>query len=212
MSTQQHTYSELPERVEHGIPAHTARFPTAGAIAESWPETEPAQPNADGDTEEPRGQQHLWHLNPKLHPQEAIFLSPEAPGLLGNPRPGSSSPPPTAGCQRDQSYRRICSGPSRSSAIPGSRARCRGISTRRHFVRRIDRRERLIDAWRSPVLVLQGADDPMQPREYYVDEDVSRRLPAGSEVELLDAGHFWPFEAPEESAQAIENFLLNSAR
>ena len=76
----------------------------------------------------------------------------------------------------------------------------------------VDRRARLIDAWRSPVLVPQGADDPMQPREYYLDQEVSRRLPAGSGVELLDAGHFWPFEAPAESVQVIEAFLQKTAR
>lgn len=33
-----------------------------------------------------RGQQHLWHLHPSLHPQEQLFTSPDAPTLLTDVR------------------------------------------------------------------------------------------------------------------------------
>jgi pimeloyl-ACP methyl ester carboxylesterase len=329
----QHTYSDLPERVEQSIAAHTAGFASAGAIADSWPEIAAARPNTDGELEElgsglqvthrfveapgdsetvrwhlvesgdthapvvvflhgvpdswwqwhyaiealsgrfrcvavdlkgygqsdkrtgdyrqagvaaqlealldvlgigefslvthdrgvppadylvagagervrayVRGQQHLWHLNPKLHPQEAMFLSPEAPALLGDARRfvatayGWLSARPVAQSDLLRTVAEF-SYPGIASAVPRY---FHSSSFRQEWV---DRRARLIGAWRSPVLILQGADDPMQPREYYLDREVSRRLPAGSDVELLDAGHFWPFEAPKESVQVIETFL-----
>ncbi len=71
----------------------------------------------------------------------------------------------------------------------------------------IDRRTTLIDAWKCPVLLLQGRDDPNQPHEFYTDPDVLRRLPAGSAVHLFDAGHFWPFEAPTDMVQVLQGFL-----
>lgn len=337
MSTQQHTYSDLPDRVEQSFPAHMARMAVAGAIADSWPEIDVARPNADGEREElgsgvqvthrfidapgdsetvrwhlvesgdarapavvflhglpdswwqwhyaiealsdrfrcvaidlkgygqsdkrsgdyrqegvamqlealldvlgvgefslvthdrgvppadhlvaslgvrvrayVRGQQHLWHLNPKLHPQETVFLSPKAPAILGDARGfvatayGWLVARPVAQSDLLRTVAEF-SHPGIASAVPRY---FHSSSFRQEWV---DRRARLIGAWRSPVLVLQGAHDPMQPREYYLDQEVSRRLPAGSGVELLDAGHFWPFEAPAESVQVIETFLQKTA-
>jgi len=158
-----------------------------------------------------RGQQHLWHLNPQLHPQETTFLSSEAPAMLADARRFVVSAydrltvRPVA---RSDLLRTVAefSYPGIASAVPRY---FHSSSFRQEWV---DRRVRLIGAWRSPVLVLQGADDPMQPREYYLDPEVSRRLPTGSGVELLDAGHFWPFEAPAESVKVIETFLQKTAR
>lgn len=33
-----------------------------------------------------RGQQHLWHLHPSLHPQEQLFTSPDVAGVLADAR------------------------------------------------------------------------------------------------------------------------------
>lgn len=71
----------------------------------------------------------------------------------------------------------------------------------------IERRTRLIPQWRCPVLLLQGAGDPLQPREFYTDPDVLAQLPEGSGVHLFDSGHFWPFEAPEEMVDVLREFL-----
>ncbi|MDT7731797.1 MAG: hypothetical protein QOK45_2050, partial [Mycobacterium sp.] len=71
----------------------------------------------------------------------------------------------------------------------------------------IDRRARLIPSWTAPVLILQGAHDPVQPREFYTDPDVVNMLPSGSGVHLFDTGHFWPFEAPLETVDVIRAFL-----
>jgi fermentation-respiration switch protein FrsA (DUF1100 family) len=57
------------------------------------------------------------------------------------------------------------------------------------------------------VLLLQGRDDPNQPHEFYTDPDVLAKLPAGSDVHLFDAGHFWPFEAPSEMVRVLTEFL-----
>ncbi|MFC9843704.1 hypothetical protein ACFWFF_25850 [Streptomyces sp. NPDC060223] len=54
---------------------------------------------------------------------------------------------------------------------------------------------RFVDA-PGPVLLLQGADDPLQSREFYTDPLGIAKLPEGSGVHLFDSGHFWPFEAP----------------
>lgn len=48
----------------------------------------------------------------------------------------------------------------------------------------IDRRTRLIPRWTCPVLLLQGADAPLQPREFY--DDGQRLSHDGSGVGLLD--------------------------
>lgn len=71
----------------------------------------------------------------------------------------------------------------------------------------VERRTRLIPRWKCPVLLLQGADDPLQPREFYADPEVLAKLPTGSGVHLLDSGHFWPFEAHEEMTTVLRDFL-----
>lgn len=156
-----------------------------------------------------RGQQHLWHLHPTLHPQEQLFTSPTAASLLLDAhqfvltayswlaeRPVS-----------DHDLVRTAeefSHPGIATAVPRY---FHSSSFRQEW---IDRRTRLIDAWSAPVLLLQGADDPVQPREFYQDVAVLDRLPAGSTLHLLDSGHFWPFEAPEESVSVIGDFCERS--
>jgi pimeloyl-ACP methyl ester carboxylesterase len=71
----------------------------------------------------------------------------------------------------------------------------------------VDRRTELIGRRRSPVLLLQGAHDALQPREFYDDPDVFERLPSGSDVHFFDAGHFWPFAAVKETVEVITEFV-----
>ena len=52
----------------------------------------------------------------------------------------------------------------------------------------IDRRTRLIPAWRADILVLQGSDEPPMPVENYAGLD--EYLPDVT-VELVDGGHFF---------------------
>ena len=153
-----------------------------------------------------RGQQHLWHLNPMLHPQEGMFTSPAAPQILSDAA-GFVSTAYALLTERDadiDDLRRTVqefSYPGVATAVP------RYFNSSSFRQEWIDRRHRLIDQWRCPVLLLQGSGDPLQPREFYEDPDVLRRLPDGSDVHLFDAGHFWPFEAVEETVGVISDFV-----
>ena len=71
----------------------------------------------------------------------------------------------------------------------------------------IDRRTNLIRSWKAPVLILQGAQDPLQPNEFYTDSSIVQMLPAGSGVHMFDTGHFWPFEAPQDTVDTLRTFL-----
>lgn len=74
----------------------------------------------------------------------------------------------------------------------------------------IERRTRLMSAWRAPILLIQGAQSNAQPLEFY--EDAWRYIPnvPSIEVKLIDAGHFWPVEDPEETTAAIEKLLIRT--
>lgn len=110
-----------------------------------------------------RGEQHLWHLHPDLHPQERMFTSPEAPALLSDARirrlglhmvdnaavtDSGLSPVPS----REFSHAGI------ATAVPRY---FHSSSFRQEW---IDRRSRLIKSWTAPVLLLQGAEDTLQPK------------------------------------------------
>jgi pimeloyl-ACP methyl ester carboxylesterase len=153
-----------------------------------------------------RGQQHLWHLHPSLHPQELMFTSPAAPTLLADARVFVTLAYTmlTARPVTDADLLRTITEFSHE-AIPSAVPRYFHSSSFRQEW--IDRRGTLIDAWRCPVLLLQGRDDPNQPHEFYTDPDVLAKLPAGSDVHLFDAGHFWPFEAPSEMVRVLTEFL-----
>jgi pimeloyl-ACP methyl ester carboxylesterase len=60
---------------------------------------------------------------------------------------------------------------------------------------------------KAPVLLLQGAHDPLQPCEFYSDPQVLNLLPTGNGLHLFGTGHFWPFEAPAETVDTVRNFL-----
>lgn len=153
-----------------------------------------------------RGQQHLWHLHPSLHPQEQLFTSAEAPNILADARRFvataytwlTARPIATSDLLRTIEE---FSHPGIATALPRY---FHSSSFRQEW---IDRRTSLIRTWTSPVLILQGAQDPVQPREFYTDPDVVQMLPAGSDVHMFDTGHFWPFEAPQETVDTVRDFL-----
>lgn len=153
-----------------------------------------------------RGQQHLWHLHPDLHPQQEMFTSPDAPSMLADARrlvvtayylltEREVKESDLVRTVQEFSYDGI------STAVPRY---FNSSSFRQEWV---ERRTRLIPRWKCPVLLLQGADDPVQPREFYTDPLVVAKLPQGSGVHLFDSGHFWPFEAPEETVTVLREFL-----
>lgn len=150
-----------------------------------------------------RGEQHLWHFNQACAPQEAIFTNPElAYAILGSAEtPVRAYTNLTELDIADDDLRRTVAEwqhPGIGWAVPRYFA---SSSFRKEW---IDRRTRLIDAWDFPVLVLQAHDDPLQPREFYLD--VPDLLP-DAEVAFLECGHFFPLEAPAATADAITSLL-----
>ncbi|PJE21705.1 MAG: alpha/beta hydrolase [Mycobacterium sp.] len=152
-----------------------------------------------------RGQQHLWHLHPSLHPQQAMMQSPEAPAMLGEARRFATTAYTwltEREVARDDLLRTCAefSHPGIATAVPRY---FHSSSFRQEWV---DRRTRLIRSWTAPVLLLQGAHDPLQPREFYDDAEVLGMLPPGSGLHLFDTGHFWPFESPRETVDVVAGF------
>ena len=152
-----------------------------------------------------RGQQHLWHLHPSLHPQQALMQSPDAPAMLGESRRFAATvyawltERPVAQEDLVRTFAEF-SYPGISTAVPRY---FHSSSFRQEWV---DRRTRLIRSWTAPVLLLQGAHDPLQPREFYQDPALWPMLPPGSDLHLFDTGHFWPFEAPQETVDVLGEF------
>jgi pimeloyl-ACP methyl ester carboxylesterase len=153
-----------------------------------------------------RGQQHLYHLNPVLHPQEAMFTSRDASSLLADAPEfvaTAYSLLTERGVAFDDLRRTVeeFSHPGIASAVPRY---FHSSSFRQEWV---DRRTELIGRRRSPVLLSRGAHDALQPSEFYDHPDVFERLPSGSDVHFFDAGHFWPFEAVKETVEVITEFV-----
>ena len=158
-----------------------------------------------------RGQQHLWHLHPSLHPQEQLFTSADAPALLADARRFVATAytwlaaRPVAQPDIVRTIEEF-SHPGIATAVPRY---FHSSSFRQEW---IDRRTALIRSWTAPVLIAQGAHDPVQPREFYTGGEVLKMLPAHSSVHLFDTGHFWPFEAPRETVDVIRSFLATVRR
>ncbi|ORW03293.1 alpha/beta fold hydrolase [Mycobacterium lacus] len=152
-----------------------------------------------------RGQQHLWHLHPSLHPQEQLMLAAEAPAMLGDARRFVSTvytwltERPVAQQDLLRTVEEF-SHPGIATAVPRY---FHSSSFRQEWV---DRRTRLIRSWKAPVLLLQGAHDRLQPREFYQDAELLGMLPPGSDVHVFDTGHFWPFEAPQATVSVVADF------
>jgi pimeloyl-ACP methyl ester carboxylesterase len=150
-----------------------------------------------------RGEQHLYHFHPALAPQELLFTDPDRAGILRQPNrvvPGAYlnlARDPIADEDIVRSIQEF-SYPKIGWAVPRY---FNSSSFRKEW---IDRRTRLMAAWRFPVLILQGAADPRQPREFY--EGVEHHMP-DARVRFIDAGHFFVFEQPAATTAAISEFL-----
>ncbi len=153
-----------------------------------------------------RGEQQLAHYHPMLSPQEHIFARPEpmrdpvkfVVAVIGG---ASSRPVPNEILERTiQEY----SYPGIADAVP------RYFNSSSFAQEWVERRTRLMSAWRAPILLIQGAQSHAQPVEFY--EDAWQYIPnvPSVDVELIDAGHFWPMENPQETTTAIETFLTGT--
>jgi pimeloyl-ACP methyl ester carboxylesterase len=150
-----------------------------------------------------RGEQHLWHFNPALAPQELLFTDPDRARILDQPHALvlaaytllATKPVEDADLARtiqEFAYPKI------SWAVPRY---FNSSSFRKEW---LDRRQRLIARWTFPTLVLQGAEDPRQPRQFY--EGIEGHLP-NARLEFLDCGHFFVLEALQQTTRAITTFL-----
>ncbi|WP_051840613.1 alpha/beta fold hydrolase [Streptomyces sp. NRRL F-5126] len=154
-----------------------------------------------------RGEQHLWYFNPELAPQEALFADYRRNVIMREPGRfvllcyGALAvrPVPREDLVRTaQEWNR--------EGIADAAPRYFNSSTFRKEW--IDRRTRLIPAWNFPILLLQSRHDGFQPHEFY--ERALEHVPS-ARLRLVDAGHFYQLENPEETGTAIREFLAEPA-
>ena len=151
-----------------------------------------------------RGSQHLIHFHPDLAPQEILFTDLETRGILQDPMK-----------MFQWGFGRLCKHPiPREQVIRAVQEFSRpgtGLAVERYFQSStfrkdwIDRRTRLIPAWRADILVLQGSDEPPMPVENY--QGLEEYLPDVT-VELVDGGHFYVEENPQGTLEKALPFLL----
>ena len=153
-----------------------------------------------------RGEQHLFHYNPKLSPQGEMFMNAAWNGVLDDPTRlvvwahASVGLKPIPKHQMERLIQEF-SYPGISKAVP------RYFNSSTFRSEWLQRRNGLLAAWKCPVLILQGYDSKTQPREFY--EAVQGELPNAKsvEVQLIPGGHFWPLESPSETTLALEKFF-----
>jgi pimeloyl-ACP methyl ester carboxylesterase len=152
-----------------------------------------------------RGEQHLYHFNPVLAPQENLFKG-EGTNIARDPvrlvvlgyRWLCTRPVPDEDIERTiQEY----SYPEVAQAV------MRYFNSSTFRKEWIDRRTSLLNAWTCPILILQGFHSRTQPREWY--ENSRQFIPNSRDVRVcyIDAGHFWPLENPQETTQALNDFM-----
>ncbi len=153
-----------------------------------------------------RGEQHLYHFNPVLAPQDQIFGEAPWSGLMEDPKRFAVwvyafvCNLPVA----DQDMRRVI----QEFSYPGTtRAVPRYFLSSTFRKEWIERRTRLLDAWRCPVTLLQGADSRSQPREFYTDARDYIPNARSVDVRYIPGGHFWTLESPQDSTEAIREAL-----
>ncbi len=153
-----------------------------------------------------RGEQHLYHFNPVLAPQEHIFKDSPWTGIMEDPkrfvvwvytwittRPIS-----------DEVMTRVI----QEYSYPGIvRAVPRYFNSSTFRQEWLTRRRRLLKAWKCPVLILQGYESKTQPREFY--EKARDYIPNSPNVDVkyLPGGHFWTLESPDETTDAVKHLL-----
>jgi pimeloyl-ACP methyl ester carboxylesterase len=153
-----------------------------------------------------RGEQHLYHLHPDIMRQVPLFTEAPWNGVMEDPRNfvifcyvGSEKIQVP-----DDQMRRVIqefSYPQTTHAVP----RYFNSSTFRQEW--IERRTRLLSAWRCPVMILQGYESRSQPREFY--EQSRDYIPNAKDVVVryMYAGRYWTMEAPGDVIAALTELL-----
>jgi pimeloyl-ACP methyl ester carboxylesterase len=153
-----------------------------------------------------RGEQHLYNFHPDLAPQGEIFMNAPWTGVMEDPKHFTVwvytwiTERPIA----DPIMERVI----QEFSYPGiTRAVPRYFNSSSFRAEWLARRNRLLQSWRCPVLIMQGYNSKTQPRELY--ENARDYIPNASDVAVkyLPGGHFWTLESPEETTQAIRELL-----
>lgn len=153
-----------------------------------------------------RGEQHLYHFNPLLAPQGDIFMNAPWTGIMEDPKRFvvwvytwiTKRPIP------DEEMVRVI----QEFSYPGIvRAVPRYFNSSTFRAEWLTRRNRLLNAWTCPVMIMQGFDSKTQPREFY--EHARDYIPNARDVGVtyMPGGHFWTLESPEETTAAIRKLL-----
>ncbi|KAK2685456.1 hypothetical protein QWA68_015690 [Fusarium oxysporum] len=153
-----------------------------------------------------RGEQHLYHFNPLVAPQGDLFAEAPYSGMMADPVKfvlwvytwvggKEVSDEETIRTIQEHSY------PGISKAVP------RYFNSSSFRAEWLERRRRLLKAWKCPVQIMQGYHSKSQPREFY--ENAREYIPNAPKVEVvyLTGGHFWTLECPEETTEAIKKML-----
>lgn len=154
-----------------------------------------------------RGEQHLFHYHPTLSPQGHLFMNAPYNGILDDPvklivwAHASLCLRPIPKHQTERMIQEF-SYPGISKAVP------RYFNSSTFRGEWLQRRDRLLASWKCPVLILQGYDSKTQPREFYETIQQEHIPNAKSvQVQFIPGGHFWTFESPNETTEALEKFF-----
>ena len=153
-----------------------------------------------------RGEQHLYHLNMALAPQEATFRDAPWTGMMNDPKEFTIFVYTwiTNLTVPDEEMRRVI----QEFSYPGiTRAVPRYFNSSTFRQEWLERRNRLLAAWECPVLIMQGYDSKTQPREFY--EKAREYIPNARDVQVryMPGGHFWTLESPGETTEAVRQLL-----
>ena len=153
-----------------------------------------------------RGEQHLYHFNPQLAPQGEIFRDAPWSGIMEDPVRFVSWVY-TWVCNKpisDEEMERVI----QEFSYPGTtRAVPRYFNSSTFRQEWLHRRNRLLEAWKCPIMIMQGHDSKSQPREFY--EHSKEYIPNAKDVKvsLIPGGHFWTLESPDETTAAIQEMM-----
>lgn len=150
-----------------------------------------------------RGEQHLVNFHPSFAPQEQIFLDPKRSHVMS--KAWLIVPMAYAHLARRGVPTKELLRTKWEFSYPGIGPAVLRYFNSSSFIKEWrDRRTRLIQQWRCPVLVLQGQYDELQnPANYKGIEPHFHDV----EVKFVDAGHFYVLENPSETTEMIRDFL-----
>lgn len=150
-----------------------------------------------------RGEQHLVNFHSSFAPQEQIFLDPKRSHVMS--KAWLIVPMAYAHLSQRWVSSKELLRTKREFSYPGIGPAVLRYFNSSSFIKEWrDRRTRLIQNWRCPILILQGKHDELQnPGNYKGIEHHFH----DAEVKFVDAGHFYVLESPGETTAIIRDFL-----